>query len=65
MSSNWFGCVLVIFLYVAEGSSEPVTKSSSCFSIADFFSISASYTVDNNGGGVREVISTLNGLFGS
>ena len=31
MSSDLFGCVLVIFFYVAKVFSESVAKSSSCF----------------------------------
>ena len=31
LSSDWFGCVLVISFYVFKVISESVTKSSSCF----------------------------------
>ena len=31
VSGDWFGCVLVIFFYVARVFPESVTKSSSCF----------------------------------
>ena len=65
LSSDWFGCVLVISFYVAMVFSESVTWSSSCFTNVKLFAISASYTVDNFGGGVREVISDLNGYIGS
>ena len=48
---------LVTLLYVAEGFLESVAKSSSCFTIVDFFfSISASYAVDNIGGGASVLL---------
>ena len=61
MVSDWFGCVLVISFYVAKVFSESVAWSSSCFTNAQFFAISASYAVDDIGGGAPEVISDLNG----
>ena len=45
--------------------SESVTWSSSCFTNVYLFAISASYAVDDIDGGVREVISDLNGYIGS
>ena len=41
-----------------------VTKSSSCFADVYLFAISASYAIDDVGGGAREVISDLNGSLG-
>ena len=61
MVSDWFGCVLDISFYVAKVFSESVALSSSCFTNAQFFAISASYEVDDIGGGAPEVISDLNG----
>ena len=65
VSSDWFGCVLVVSFYVSKVFSESVTWSSSCFTNVYLFAISASYAVDDIDGGVREVISDLNGYIGS
>jgi len=48
---------LVIPFYVAKVFSESVTWSSSCFANVYLFAISASYAIDDVGGGAREVIS--------
>ena len=40
-------------------------NSSSCFADVYLFAISASYAIDDVGGGAREVISDLNGSLGS
>ena len=65
MSSDWFGCALVISFHVAKVFSESVTWSSSCFANVQLIAISASYAVNNIGGGTRKVISDLNGSLGS
>ena len=56
MFSDWVRCVLVISFYVAEVFSDSVTLSSSCFTNVKLFSISASYAVNDIGGGARKVI---------
>ena len=56
MFSDWFRCVLVISLYVAEVFSDSVTLSSSSFTNVKLFAISASYAVNDIGGGARKVI---------
>ena len=65
MFSDWFGCVLVISLYVAKVFSDSVTQSSSCFTNVKLFAISASYAVDNIGESTSEVISDLYVSLGS
>ena len=65
MFSDWFRCVLVISFYVAKVFSDSVTQSSSCFTNVKIFAISASYAVNDIGGGARKVISDLNGSLGS
>ena len=52
MSSDWFGCVLVISCYVAKVFSE-------------LLAISTSYEVNDIGRGARKVITYLNGSLGS
>ena len=64
MSSDWFGCVLVISLYIARVFLELVTKSSSCFTNVLLFSISASCIVHDISRGALEVISDLDGSLG-
>ena len=56
MFSDWFRCVLVIYFYVAKVFSDSVTQSSSCFTNVKIFAISASYAVNDIGGGARKVI---------
>ena len=65
VSSDWFRCVLVISFHIAKVFSESVTQSSSCFADVELIAISASYAVNNIGGGTRKVINDLNGSFGS
>ena len=54
--SDWFRCVLVIYFHVAKVFSESVTYSSSCFADLELIAISASYAVNNIGGGTCKVI---------
>ena len=56
MFSDWFRCVLVISFNVAEVFSDSVTLSSSSFTNVKLFAISASYAVNDIGGGARKVI---------
>ena len=56
MFSDWFRCVLVIYFYVAKVFSDSVTQSSSCFTNVKLFAISATYAVNDIGGGARKVI---------
>ena len=56
MFSDWLRCVLVISFYVAKVFSDSVTQSSSCFTNVKIFAISASYAVNDIGGGARKVI---------
>ena len=56
MFSDWFRCVLVISFYVAKVFSDSVTLSSSSFTNVKLFAISASYAVNDIGGGARKVI---------
>ena len=56
MFSDWLRCVLVISFYVAKVFSDSVTQSSSCFTNVKLFAISASYAVNDIGGGARKVI---------
>ena len=56
---------LSFFFHVAKVFSESVTQSSSCFTYVELITISASFAVNNIGGGTRKVISDLNGSLGS
>ena len=64
VSSDWFGCVLVVSFHVAKVFSESVTQSSSCFADVEIIAISASYAVKTIGGGTHKVICDLNGSLG-
>ena len=64
-SSEWFGCVLVISFYAARVFLESVTYSYSCFASLLLITISASYAVNDIGGGTHKVISDLNRSLGS
>lgn len=46
VSSDWFGCILVIPFYIMKVLVESVTKSSSCFTNVFLFTMSTSYAVD-------------------
>ena len=61
VSSNWFGCILVISFYVTKVFSESVTKLSSCFTNVKLFAINTSYTVNDTGRGASEMNSDLDG----
>ena len=65
VSYKWLGRVLIIPFYVAKLFSERVTELSLCFANACLFSISTSYTIDDIGGGAREMICNLDGSLGS
>ena len=58
MFSDWFRCVLVVSFYVAKVFSSFLTN-------VQLFAISASYQVNDIGGGACKVISDLNGSLGS
>ena len=53
VSSDWFGCVLIISFHIAKVFSESVTQSSSFFPDVKLIATSASYAVNNIGGGPR------------
>ena len=57
VSSDWFGCVLVILSYVGRVFSESVTKPSSRFTNVYFLAVRASYAIDDIGGGARDIWS--------
>ena len=59
VSGDWFGCVLVISFHVGK-----VFLVVLVFN-AKLIAISASYAVNDIGGGTRKVISDLNGSLGS
>ena len=60
-----FGYVLVISFYLGKMISELATKSSSCLTNVYLFAISASYAIDDLGGGARDMMCNLNGLLES
>ena len=57
--------VLVVYFYFGEVFSESVTWSSSCFTNVKLIAISASYPVNDIGGGARKVTCDPNGSLGS
>ena len=64
VSSDWFGCVLVISFHVVKVFSESVACRF-CFTNAYFFAINTSYAANDIGGGVGKVIIDLNRSLGS